>query len=170
LATFLGGHRRCEDRQGDIARGRGGSGSLIRHASSNLALTIGSLTVSMIKPPFGALLMAAVGGPPLLTAGLLATAITAVLLPTITTLADPEDNAAFACAAKSLTQNNFSSRLHPRPKARLDNSHRSWQPKVTCLGNLEKESCRYWTLAAVTAGVSSSRPSEKRLHEDDAGG
>ena len=54
--------------------------------------------------------------------GLFATGIAAVLLPTITMPANPENRTATARAAKSLTQNNFSCRCHPRPKARLDNS------------------------------------------------
>jgi hypothetical protein len=136
LATFFGSHRWSEYRQGDIARGIEDLGSLIRHANLSQALTIGSLTISMIKLPFGALLMAEVRGTALLTASLGATTITAVLLPTIAMTTNPEDSAAVPGAAKSLTQNNFSCWCHPRLKARLDNSRRSWQPKVTCLGNL----------------------------------
>jgi len=93
---------------------------LIRHAGLRPASPIVALTISVIEFSLGTLLMAQVGRTPLLVACLAATAIAAVLLAAVTMPANPEHSTAMFGPAKSLTQNNFNSCFHSRPKARLD--------------------------------------------------
>jgi hypothetical protein len=76
---------------------------LIRHASIGSAPAILALTVPMIEPSFGALLVATVGEAPLLPIGLLATQRAAVALSTVAVAADPKQPAASAAAANALT-------------------------------------------------------------------
>src|SRR5881628_3343658 len=64
--------------------------------------------------------------------------IAAVALPAVTAAANPKQSAAAWCDAKSLTESNFSCLCHPRLKARLDISRRSWQPKAVWLDNSRK--------------------------------
>ena len=54
--------------------------------------------------------------------------IAAVLVPPVAAAANQERSAAILTAAKPLTQDNFDRMFHSRLKARLDNSHLSWQP------------------------------------------
>jgi len=62
---------------------------LIRHARLRLtAAAVLPLTVAMIEPPFRALLVAAVGAPPLLAAGLLAALVAAVAVSAIAVRTD----------------------------------------------------------------------------------
>jgi hypothetical protein len=75
--------------------------------------------VTVIQPSLGALLVAAVGFTTLLSPSLLATALTAVLLPSVTGTADPENYAAPIGPANSLTKSPG-----------VDNRHRSWQATV----------------------------------------
>ncbi|WP_420238264.1 hypothetical protein ACOBR2_01240 [Telmatobacter bradus] len=65
-------------------------GTLIRHATPETAATIDALPVAMIQPPFGALLMTAIGSPTLLQAGLTSALRAAVTLAAITARANPE--------------------------------------------------------------------------------
>lgn len=71
--------------------------------------------------------MTEVGSSPLFPASFGAAPIAAVALPAVTAAADPKQSAATWCDAKSLTENYFSCLYHPRLKARLDISRRSWQ-------------------------------------------
>lgn len=156
-------------RQGDIAFRRALGGTLIRHAGSGLALPVGPLTVPVIEPSFKAPLMTEVGGASLLAAPFGAAEVAAILLSAITMSADPKDNAAVLSPTKPLTQNNFACMCHPRPKARLDISCRSWQPKAICLCNLLKAGCWQWALVADTTEASPFSTFRDRLHEDDEG-
>jgi hypothetical protein len=83
--------------------------------------------VAVIQPSLGALLVAAVGFTTLLLPRLLATALTAVLLSSVTGTADPENHAAPIGPANSLTKSQLRSARSPFPEAGLDNGHRSWQ-------------------------------------------
>ncbi len=83
--------------------------------------------VTVIQPSLGALLVAAGGFTTLLSPSLLATALTAVLLSSVTGTADPENHAAPIGPANSLTKGQLRSARHPFPEAGLDNGHRSWQ-------------------------------------------
>jgi hypothetical protein len=76
----------------------------------------------MIELPFGALLVAAVGAPPLLAAGLLAALVAAVAVPAIAMRADEENRVAALTKANPLPQNRFAmNRRHASSQAGLDN-------------------------------------------------
>ena len=75
-------------------------GTLIRHATPETAATIGALPVAMIQPPFGALLMTAIGGPMLLAPRLTAALRAAVALAVIAAGANPEQISTVSVAAK----------------------------------------------------------------------
>jgi fatty acid desaturase len=96
---------------------------LIRHGRWRLtAAAVLPLTVAMIELPFGALLVAAVGAPPLLAAGLLAALVAAVAVPAIAMRADEENRVAALTKANPLPQNRFAmNRRHASSQAGLDN-------------------------------------------------
>ena len=76
----------------------------------------------MIEPPFRALLVAAVGAPPLLAAGLLAAWFAAVAMSAITVRADEENRLATLTKANPLPQNRFAmNNRHASSQAELDN-------------------------------------------------
>lgn len=104
---------------------------MIRHAAKDLPAAIGTLTVAMIQPPLGALLMplvrCAMLTPPRLDTALYAT----VPLTTITALTDPEHRPAIRVVAKPQPENNFSVNRHPRLQAGFDNGNGSCQGKAT---------------------------------------
>ena len=138
-------------------------GRLIRHEIFSRfcpALPVSPLMASIISSSFRTLLMTEVRSSPLYPASYGAAPIAPVALPAVTAAANPKQSAATWCDAKSLTENIFSCLYHPRLKARLDISRRSWQPKAVWLDNSRK---RVSTIAPVgdTTGVSSSRPSEE---------
>jgi hypothetical protein len=83
------------------------------------------------------------------------------LMPAIASTADPEYRAALPPPAKPLTEGIFSRVSHSRPRARLDNGCRKWQPNAGCLESLSHERCRQWTPVGDTTGVSSARPSAR---------
>ncbi len=102
-------------------------GTLIRHARLGLpaAAPIIALTIAMIEPSFGALLVAAVGAPSLVDAGSLTALGTAVALPAITVRADKEHRVTFLTEANSLPEYRFAMNCrHPSSQARLDNGSR----------------------------------------------
>jgi len=88
--------------------------TLIRHAAPYAAATVGALPVAMIQPPFGALLMPAIGGTMLLAPRLTTTLRAAVPLAAITAGANPEHRPAIGVAAKPMPENNFPMNRHPR--------------------------------------------------------
>jgi hypothetical protein len=71
--------------------------------------------------------MSEVSCTPLFPERFLSATVTAVAMATIAAAADPEDCAAFAPSAKSLSQNIFGRLSHSHPKARLDIGCGSWQ-------------------------------------------
>ena len=76
----------------------------------------------MIELPFGALLVASVGAPPLLLAGLLAALVAAVAVSAVTVRADEENRVAALTKANSLPQNRFAmNQRHASSQAGLDN-------------------------------------------------
>ena len=76
----------------------------------------------MIELPFGALLVAPVGAPPLLPAGLLAALIAAVAVSAVAVRADEENRVAALTKANSLPQNRFAmNHRHASSQAGLDN-------------------------------------------------
>jgi hypothetical protein len=84
-------------------RGNDREGTLIRHAWLHLtqAAPVRPLAIAMIEPSFGAPLVAPVGGPSLLPAGLFAARDAAVAVSAITVRADEENRVA------PLTKANF---------------------------------------------------------------
>lgn len=80
-----------------------------RHAPLRAALPVLSLTVAMIEPALGAVLMATVGAAPLFAKGWDATSGTAITLTAITGATDEENRA--ASTAYSLPKNNLSRQL-----------------------------------------------------------
>ena len=97
---------------------------MIRHARLRLtkAAPVLPLTITMIEPSFGALLVAAVGAPPLLAAGLLAALVAAVAMSAIAVRADEENRVAVLTKANPLPQNRFAmNRRHASSQAELDN-------------------------------------------------
>jgi hypothetical protein len=80
------------------------------------------LAVAMIELPFGALLVAAIGAPPLLAARLLAELVAAVAVSAIAVLADEENRVAALTQASPLSQNRFAmNHRHAALHAGLDN-------------------------------------------------
>jgi hypothetical protein len=96
---------------------------LIRHARLRLtAAAVLPLTVAMIEPPFRALLVAAVGAPPLLAAGLLAALVAAVAVSAIAVRTDEENRVTALTEANPLPQNRFAmNHRHASSHAGLDN-------------------------------------------------
>ncbi len=105
--------------------------TLIRHAFCVTAAAIPLLTVAMIQPPLGALLMTPVGRALLSAPHLAATRCRAILLPAIAAHANPKYRPALRVAAKPLPENNFSMNRHPRSQAAFDNGGGSCQRKTT---------------------------------------
>jgi hypothetical protein len=86
------------------------------------AAAVFPLTVAMIELSLGALLVAAVGAPPLLAAGLLAALIAAVAVSAIAVRADEENRVAALTKANPLPQNCFNmNHRHASSQAGLDN-------------------------------------------------
>jgi hypothetical protein len=89
------------------------------------ALTVRVLTVTMVVPPFPALLVPAIGATPLMESGLLAAGEAAIALSTIAAAAEEKDRAAFAARASPPPENDFVQNRHACPQAGLDKAHGS---------------------------------------------
>ena len=87
---------------------------MIRHAPQAAAFPVGPLAVAVIETSLPALLVAPVGGPPLLPARFPPASVPAVLVPPVTMRTDPEHQATVRPPAKPLTQRLFAG-PHPRP-------------------------------------------------------
>jgi hypothetical protein len=86
------------------------------------AASVRLLAIAMIELPFGALLVASVGAPPLPPPGLLATLVAAVTVSAVAVRADEENRVAALTKANSLPQNRFAmSHRHASSQAGLDN-------------------------------------------------
>jgi hypothetical protein len=79
--------------------------TLIRHAPLSLTLSIEALTIAMVQPTLGTLLMPSIGLTPLLTSGFLAAAWAAVALTPVTARTNPKQNPTAGGQAKALTEN-----------------------------------------------------------------
>jgi len=75
----------------------------------------------MIQPAFRTPLVTAVCATPLLEPCLVTTGGTAIALPTIAVLTDPEHRLATAATANPLPENDFAMNLHAGPQTGLDN-------------------------------------------------
>jgi hypothetical protein len=85
-----------------------------------MALAVVSLAVAMIEPAFQALLMTAIGPPPLLQASLLPAGETAIALSVVTVGTQKKQRAASPGKTKPLPQNHFTVRRHTSSQAALD--------------------------------------------------
>ena len=144
-------------------RKRDRNGTLIRHARS-FSPAVFPLPVAMIEPSFRAVLMTAVGSPPLSQPRRSAAFRTAIAMSAITVLTDPEHRP--AADTESLPQNHAMCRHFPSADG-LDNGGRSCQVRpcqsVTCLWspNRDLSGCtdgshlrlnrRRYTLSSLTA-------------------
>jgi len=79
----------------------------------------------MVEPPFGTLLVAAIGGASLTEPCLLPANEAAVALPAITVGTQKEPPAAFAEQTNPWSQNYFARSRHAHSQAALDNSYGS---------------------------------------------
>jgi hypothetical protein len=80
------------------------------------------LAITMIELPFGAILVASVGAPLLLPAGLLAALVAAIAVSAVAVRADEENRVAALTKANSLPQNRFAmNHRHASSQAGLDN-------------------------------------------------
>jgi hypothetical protein len=99
-------------------------GTLIRHVRLRLpaAASVIALTIAMIEPSFGALLVAAVGTPSLVDAGLCTALRTAVALSAIAVPADKKHCVTLVTEANSLPEHRFAmNSRHASSQAGLDN-------------------------------------------------
>jgi hypothetical protein len=99
-------------------------GTLIRHARLGLPATapVIALTIAMIEPSLGALLVAAVGAPSLMDTGSLTALGTAVALSAIAVPADEEHRVTLVTEANSLPEYCFAMNCrHASSQAGLDN-------------------------------------------------
>jgi len=114
--------------RGDIARRGERNGRYIRHAPLRAALPVLSLTVAMIEPALGAVLIATVGAAPLFAKGWDATSGTAITLTAITGATDAENRV--ASTAYALPKNNLALIRHPSRQVGLDKDDSSWQGRT----------------------------------------
>jgi hypothetical protein len=100
---------------------------LIRHARLRLtqAAPVRLLAIAMIEPPFRALLVAPVGGPPLSAASLVAALGAAVAVSAIAVRADEENRFAVLTKAELLPQNRFAVNHRP-PSPASGTGQRQW--------------------------------------------
>lgn len=77
----------------------------------------------MIEPSFRALLVPAIGTPPLLQPCLLAAAHAAIALPAVTVLAEEEEGATVAAEANPLPENHIAVNRHACAQAALDSGN-----------------------------------------------
>jgi hypothetical protein len=93
---------------------------MIRHAGFELTAAIPPLAITMVEPPFGALLVAAVGATSLAEPGVPATGETAIALAAIAARTQEELGAAFAVPANPWSE-AIVRRRHAHLQAALDN-------------------------------------------------
>ena len=111
------------------------------------------LAIAMIELPFGALLVASVGAPPLLPAGLLAALVAAVAVSAVAVRADEENRVAALTKANSLPQNRFAmNHRHASSQADWTTAVVSWQLKTSSVWFYLSNGCRTRNPAALTAG------------------
>ena len=131
-------------------------GTLIRHAGPSAPVF--PLAVAMIESSFRALLVAAVGAAALPEPGFGAAGGTAIALPPIALLAEPEHRLASGAEANPLTKNDLAL-IHARRETGLDNGDRSWQVRTSFDVWLPAQGCQTGRPVASTAG----HPKRSRL-------
>lgn len=101
-----------------------GKGTLSRHAGLDLTMTIPPLAIAVTEPPFGALLVTAVGTTSLAEPCVPATGETAIVLAAITAGTQEKQGAAFAIPANPSSE-AIVRRRHAHLPAALDNGSSS---------------------------------------------
>jgi hypothetical protein len=91
----------------------------------HLSPAVSPLAVAMIEPPFGTLLVPAVGAASLTEPRLLAAGETAIALPAITGGTQKEQRATVAMQTNPWSQNYFARSRHAYSQAALDNGYGS---------------------------------------------
>jgi hypothetical protein len=100
---------------------------MIRHASLLLTAPppVIPLTIAVVEPAFHALLVASIGTPPLLPAGVCAAPFAAIAMSAIAVGADEKHGVALLTETDSLKENRFAVSLrHASSQAELDNGTR----------------------------------------------
>lgn len=87
----------------------------------------GALTVAVVEPPLGTLLVTAIGGIALAASRLTPTGETAITLSAITAAAEPEHGLAFRIETHPLPKNDLAVQRHPPRRRGFDNGANSWQ-------------------------------------------
>jgi hypothetical protein len=109
---------------------------LIRHARPAATLTVVLLSIPVVEPAFGTLLIAAVGRPVLPAPGFAAARRAAVALSAVAMCTNPEHRLASLAAANPLPENHFPMNRHPPTQADFDNGNGSCQGKTSLDGDL----------------------------------
>jgi hypothetical protein len=94
------------------------------------------LSIPVVKPAFGTLLIAAVGGPMLPAPGFGPARRAAIALSAIAMCTNPEHRLASLAAANALPENHFSMNRHPPTQADFDNGNGSCQGRTSLDGDL----------------------------------
>jgi hypothetical protein len=94
---------------------------MIRHARPALAVAVLPLAVAVVEPPFGTLLVTAIGRAMLAQARRSAALQAAIALSPITTGAQKKQRATFPGVTEPLSQNHFRLCRHAPYQAALDN-------------------------------------------------
>ena len=100
-------------------------GTLIRHAGRCVTLSVGTLPVAMIEPPFQTPLVAAVGGAALPAPSFVAASRTARDLSAVAMRANPEHRLASLAPTNSRPENHFCMNRHPPTEAAFDKGNGS---------------------------------------------
>ena len=100
-------------------------GTLIRHAGRCVTLSVGTLPVAMIEPPFQAPLVAAVGIAALPAPSFVAASRTAIDLSAVAVRANPEHRLASLAPTNSRSENHFCMNRHPSTEAAFDKGNGS---------------------------------------------
>ena len=94
------------------------------------------LSIPVIEPAFGTLLIAAVGRPVLPAPGFDAARRAAIALSAVAMCTNPEHRLASPAAANALPENHFARSLHPPAQADFDNGNGSCQVRTSLDGDL----------------------------------
>jgi hypothetical protein len=122
------------------------------HVFQLLALTIGSLPITVVQLGCEALLINAVGTAPLLEPRLMAALPAAIAMPAIAGATDEKNGSASGTSTLSLAKLNWQ-RTRAFLKAGLDNGRRSWQAMLQYFGGTLTGSTRSRPQPPLTAGA-----------------
>jgi hypothetical protein len=101
-----------------------------------VTLSVGTLPVAMIEPPFQTPLVAAVGSAALPAPSLVAASRTAIDLSAVAMRANPEHHLASLAATNSRPENHFCMNRHPPTEAAFDKGNGSCERRSSFDGRL----------------------------------